>query len=109
MQDLPAHAIGNPLGVASGGALPGLLAQVTGRRMARRHDLVGVLVAQLIEAECAAIGDAHGFSEQRARIELRQAQARAKVLLCVGGQRVATLRDALAQADGGQDIMQRLA
>ena len=109
MQELPAHAVGNPLGVASGCALPGLLAQVTGRRMARRHDLVGVFVAQFIQAECAAIGDAHGLGEQRARIELRQAQARAKVLLCVGGQRVATLRDALAQANGGQDIVQRLA
>ena len=42
-----------------------------------RNDLVGVLVAQLLEKRLAALRDAQGLGEQLGRIDLGEADAQA--------------------------------
>ena len=53
--------------------------------------LARILVAQLVEREVAALGDAQRLGEQLRRIELREPQPRPQVPLAVGKQREAAL------------------
>jgi len=85
------------------------LAQVRACRLARRYDFLRILVAQLVEREAAAAGERQRLGEEGARVDRREARARAQVPLGVRGERVAALRDRRAQPDRGQRVLQRAA
>ena len=70
--DTLAHGGRRALRPALGAALPGQGAQMAGGSFARGHDFLGILVAQLIEIERAALGDGERLREQRGGIELAQ-------------------------------------
>ena len=94
---------------APGEALPRQLRQPARRRLARRHQLLRVLVAQLVERKRAARGDGERLRQELGRIDLRQAHPRAQVPL---GVRVKRLRAALerqAQPDRGERVLQATA
>ena len=74
-------------------------AQMRRRRGARRHQLLGILVAQFVERERAALGEGERRIGQLARIERGQPRARAQVPLAVGEERVTALGERRAQAD----------
>ena len=80
-----------------------------GGRLAGRHHLVGIEVAQLVEAEGAARGDLQRLGEQRRRVGLRQPQPRAQVALGVRVQRQPAGVERAAEADGGEHVVQGLA
>ncbi len=88
-------------------AVLGQLAQPSCGACAHGHQLLGVLVAQLIERKLAALGDAFGFFEQRARIQTRQFSARAQVPLAARLQFIAHIGYRLVEADRGEQILQR--
>ncbi len=85
----------------------GQLAQVRGRRLARRHDFLRVLVAQLVEREATALRDRDGLGEQRRRIDRREPRPRAQVPLAVGEEREAAVGDRLLEPDRGDRVLQR--
>ena len=60
------------------------LAQPRRRRFSRRHDLLRVFVAQLVERKAAALRDRERFGEQLRRIDAGEARTRAQVPLAVG-------------------------
>jgi hypothetical protein len=74
-----------------------------------RHQLLRILIAQLVEREIAARGDARALGEKLRRIELREAHAQPQVALGVRLQRLPALGHRLAQPDRRQHILQRLA
>src|SRR5439155_549926 len=67
-------------------------AQVRSRGLPRRHELAGVLIAQLIEREAALQRKLHRRLEQLARIQPRETRALAQIALTVGVQPQAGLR-----------------
>ena len=82
-------------------------AQMAAGGGARRHQLPGVFVAQLIQGKAAASGDALRLGEPGGGVELRQALAGAQVALAVGVERIARPGQRGAEADGGQGVLQR--
>ncbi len=80
-----------------------------GRRVAFRHDLARILVAQLVERERAARGDLHRSGEQLGRMQLREALDRAQVTLAVRKQREPRPLDGGADAGCGEHVLQRAA
>jgi Leu/Phe-tRNA-protein transferase len=52
-----AHLVGQPFGIAPGGAFPGELLQRLLRRERRIGALLGILIGQLFKAEAAALVD----------------------------------------------------
>ncbi len=106
--DLLAHLRWNAFGIALRRALPGEMDEVLLRRAALRHDLVGIFVAQLAEAEAAALGELH-----RARHGLGIIAEQAPHLgfglempLGMGVETEARLGDRAALADAGHDVLQ---
>ncbi len=81
----------------------------TRRGSPRRHEFLGIFVSQFVQVEGAAARDFQRLAQRIGGIEPRQLQARAQMALGVGGQRIAAFADRLAQADGRQRVMQRLA
>ena len=82
------------------------LRQPAGRGLALRHQLLGILVAQLVEGERAALCDCQGFRQQLRRVELRQAHARAQVPLGVRVQRPPAALERRAEPDRGERVLQ---
>ena len=76
-------------------------------RRARRHQLLGIFVAQFVERERAARGEIERGVGQLARIERGEPRARAQVALAVGEERVAAFGERRAQADGRERVLQR--
>src|SRR5215831_864108 len=74
-------------------AFLGEAAQVRGRRLAGRHDLLGIFVAQLVEREAAASGDDDRLGKPGRRIEPFERGEGAQMALAVGMERVTGLRD----------------
>ena len=85
----------------------GQRAQVRGRRRAGRHDLLGILVAQLVQRERAAPRDGERFREQRRRVDRRQPRPRAQVPFAVGMKRVAAFGERFPEPDRGDGVLQR--
>ncbi|MNT06961.1 hypothetical protein D3C72_1416480 [compost metagenome] len=85
------------------------LAQIGRRRVAARHQLVGIVIAQAVEGKFAHLGDAQGFRQRLRRIHIGQPQARAQMLLRILRQRIAALANGLAHANGAQGVEQGLA
>ncbi len=82
------------------------LAQMTARGFPGRHQLVRILVAQLIEAEVAVCGHCGARLQQRARIQAHEACALAQVALAVGVQLAPERGDRRVETDGGEGILQ---
>lgn len=72
-----------------------------------RHELMWIGVAQLIERETAALGDAQRFCEQIVRIDRRKRLAAAQVAFAVGEQSPASFRQRGVVTDRGQRVLQR--
>ena len=90
------------------GAGVGELAQVRGRRLAGGDDLLRILVAQLAEREAALAGEQQGVVQPLGLVQRRQAAARAQVLLGVGFEGEAAFGHRLADARGGERVLQGL-
>ena len=107
--DLGLHLGGNAFAEAPVRADIGFRAQVAAGRVAGRDHFVRVFVAQLVEREGAQARDAQRLGQGLARVDVGQAQARAQVLLGVLRQAVAAFGHRLAQARGGERVLQGLA
>ena len=107
--DQPSHLLRHPSRPAPPGARLHQPAQVGGGGEAGRHQFVRVFIAQLVQGEGAALGDAQRLRQQRRRIEPRQHRPRAQVALSVGLQLEPRLRQGYAQTDGGEGILEGLA
>jgi hypothetical protein len=73
-----------------------------------RNELVGIFVFEFIQRESAALEHAQCFGQRVLGIQVRETQARAQVLLGIGRQIVAALRDGFAKANGRHRVLQRL-
>ena len=81
-------------------------AQVTRRCLARRHQLLRVLVAQALEGELATPGHGDGLGQERGRVEALEHLPRAQVALPVGVQGVSRLGQRHPQTDGRERVLQ---
>ncbi len=107
--DLLREPLGRALRPAPGRALQGQLPQPGRRRLPLGHHLAGVLVAQLVERKRAARRHRQRLGQQLGRITPAQRQARTQVLLGVGLQRQPAGAQRLADARGGEHVLQRFA
>ena len=87
----------------------GELAQMRRRRQHRRHQFAGILVAQFVQAERAAIRQRHGLREHLARIDRAELIERFQVALAVLIDLSAEFMYRALLPDGGQHVLQRLA
>ncbi|MCY1515549.1 hypothetical protein D9M68_501380 [compost metagenome] len=71
-----------------------------------RHQLAGVLVIQLVQAELAATGNAHRFGHQLRRVEAGQQLTAAQVALAIGEQAEPGLGYRAVMAHGGHAVLQ---
>ncbi|MNP17634.1 hypothetical protein D3C76_1100720 [compost metagenome] len=101
-----AHLRRGAIGPALADAFFGQFAQPTGRGVSIRNQFVGVVVAQLLEIEGAAFGDAQGFRQQFSRIDAGQNLAWAQVAFAVGEQVCAGIGHRAVLADGGHAVLQ---
>jgi hypothetical protein len=83
---------GRAIRVAAREPVEGELAQVGGRRLAGRHQLLGVFVADLVERERAAARDFERADEEVRGMDLREPSDRSQVPLAVGMEACAPLR-----------------
>ena len=81
-------------------------AQVARRGLPRRHQLAGILVAQLVEREGAPERELHGCLEQLARIQSRESRSLAQIALAVPVELEPRFCDRHFQADRGQGVLQ---
>ena len=106
MLDGGAHCRRHAVGPALAGTRFGQRPQVARRRGARRHDLLRVLIAQLLEREAAARGDLQRRGQQRRGIQLAEPGERPQATLAVRVQREPGLADSRVQADRGQQVLE---
>ncbi len=106
LDELP-HRRRGPRGPAPYRARLDQAAQVRRRRRARRHDLLRILVAKLVEREPAAPGDVPRRLDERARVQRLDAAERAQRALPVRVKRAAGMRDRRLQAHRGQEVLER--
>jgi hypothetical protein len=104
--DLIPELRADAIGPASADTLLGQRAQIPARGHARRHELLGILVAELFEGEVATRGDVDALLEELPGIEPGEALAAAETPFTVGIQIQARVRDGAAEADGAQGILQ---
>ena len=79
---------------------------MAGRGLACGNDLLGILIAQLLEVERAALGDRERLLEKRRRIELAQSLEGPQAALAVRKQANARLVQRQAQPNGREHILQ---
>ena len=79
---------------------------MAGRGLAGGNDLLGILIAQLVEVERAALGDRERLLEERRGIELAQALERPQAALAVRKQANARLVQRNSQPNGREHILQ---
>ena len=106
-----AHLGRHAVGIVPGGVRPGQLLQVGLRGLARRHRLVGVFVAQLLQIEADALGDLEraGDGLRILREQARHLRAALQMPLGVGLEAIAGLRNRALLADAGEHVGERLA
>ncbi|CAM3924664.1 hypothetical protein ACMA110817_31460 [Achromobacter marplatensis] len=107
--DLFGHQVRDTGGKAAGRARQRFLAQVGGRRVAARHDFVGVFVVQFVQRKCATAGHRQRLRQCLGRVQRGQPHAGAQMLFGVAGQFVSALGNGLPGADAGQRVVQGLA
>ncbi len=81
------------------------------RRLARRHRLVGIVVAKLVQGKAAAIHDLQGALDRglMAPKQTCHLGRRLQMTLGIGQQAIAGLMDRAAFPDAGDHILQRAA
>ncbi len=104
--DLGAHGVGNALWPALERAGLGELAKMRGGRFAGGHQLVRILVAQLVQREMRQRGDLHRLGQQLRWIEPRQAPAFAQVAFAVGVEALTGLGHGDAMPHGRERILE---
>ncbi len=79
------------------------------RRLARRHRFVGILIFELIERKCDAIGEAHGFRHRFRQIakQPRHLIRRFEISFGIGFQLLADRMNRRFLANAGEHILQR--
>ena len=109
--DERAHLLGDAVGEAPVGALPGELFQIRLRCLAGRRRLVGVFVDELVEIERARRGDLQRARERFlvAAEQARHLQRPLEMPLGVGFQLEAGLADGRLLAHAGEHVLQRAA
>ena len=109
MLDEAAHLVRQAVRVALARALPSEARQLLVGRAAVGHQIGAILVAQLVEAERAALGNLDRAGN-RVLIPTEQAPhlvGRLQVALGIGGQAIAGVADRAVLADAGQHVLQR--
>jgi len=81
-------------------------AQPAGRIVPGRDQFARVGVLQLLEVEVAAVGDTHGFGQQRGWVQRGQRLAGADMPFAVGKQPPAGIGDGAVVADRGEGVLQ---
>ena len=81
-------------------------AQPARGRLARRHQLLGILVAQFVEREIAAPGDRERLGEELGRIQLREAHAQPQAALGVRMEVAPALRHGAPEPHRGEHVLQ---
>ncbi len=104
--DLRPHPVRDAGRPAFRGTLLGEPAQISARCLAGRHHVIGIFVAQFIETEGAALGDADSLGEPLRFIQMGKPRAAAQIALAVGIERKTGFLDGNAVADGGEHILQ---
>ncbi len=104
LPDLLRHPVGPALRSPHQGQAP----QMAAGRFTLRHQLVGILVAQLVEGEAAGASDLQGGREQVIRIEALKLAPASQVPLPVLLQGIPRLIHADPEPDGGEGIEQGL-
>ena len=107
-----AHLVRHAVGIVPGGVRPGQLLQVSLRGLARRHRLVGVFVAQLLQIEADALRRSPASARRPGdSCANRRAISRAalQMPLGVGLEAIAGLRNRALLADAGEHVGERLA
>ena len=99
----------DPLGPAAGGPGQGQAAEIRGGHLTGRDQLVGVLVAQLVQGEAAGVGNAQGLRQQVRRVEADQLRAAVQVGLAVLVQGLTGSLQGGPQSHGGEGVEQGLA
>src|SRR5437879_1737411 len=99
-------AVGNAVRPAPACTLFGELAQIAGRRLAWRHQLVGILIPQFIKRETALLCNRHGLLEKLARIKPREPRRLTQIAFTVGIQMPAGFCDRHVEADRGERVLQ---
>ena len=103
-----AHLVRHAARVAKGCALPGQQPELGLRGAAAGNGLVRVLVAQLVEAETAGVGDVERVGQGLWMVakQARHLRARFEMALGVGEQAIARLGDGAMLADARQHVLQ---
>ncbi len=104
--DLCADLVRHAVRPAPAHALFGELTQPAAGAVARRHQLGGIAVTQLVQAELATFSDRHAFAQQRGGIDRRQRLAPAQMVLTVAEDQRAGFGQRHAMADRGQRVLQ---
>ena len=107
--DLPFHLRRYPTRIAYAGTGVRLARQVLDRRLAWRHDLGRVFVAQFAQLEPAPLRQRHAARQPLGSEQPCQRESGAQVLLAVARQLESALGHGALQADRGQRVEQRLA
>ncbi|MND67077.1 hypothetical protein D3C80_584820 [compost metagenome] len=82
------------------------MTQPAAGRLPVRHQLAGVLVAQLAQVETTTGGDAQGLLKQGRRVQLGQLRQRSQVPLAVGKQALAGFGHRAVMTDRGHAVLQ---
>ncbi|HEX9660200.1 MAG TPA: hypothetical protein VGA18_07855 [Rhodothermales bacterium] len=109
--DEPSDFLGNTGGVTIVGPGPGQLGEEVVRVPARRAECFGILVAQLVEAEAAAIGDLDGAGQGVGVIDEQALHVidGLEVAFGVGEEGLAGLGEGAAVADAGENVLEEAA
>ena len=109
MFNLLLHALGYAFRVAPCRTFQGELTQGLGRCLTGQHTLQRVLVAQLVQAETAALRNLQRVGQQLGRIDRRESPTRAQMGFGIGLQCKAALAHRPPQTDGRHHVLQGLA
>ncbi len=101
-----ARLLGRAIRPAPARALLGQHSQPAGRRLPGRYQLVRVLIAQLLEIEGAALGNAQRLAQQYGRIEFAQLLVWPQMPFAIGKQTESGLGHGDVMAHGGEGVLQ---
>ena len=107
--DKQAHIRRHACGVTLRRAFPDKFPQIGRWGFAFGHDLLRILVAQLVERKPAECGNPDCFGHQRFGIELRESNASAQMTFGVRKERVPRICHGGTQANRGECVLQRAA
>ena len=103
------HVVGRPGWPADKRSGLGELAEVCRRRQSRRHQFLGVLVAQFVQAKRAAVGQFAGLREHLPGVDCLQGLERLQVAFTVLVDSLPEVVHRTLQTNGGQHVLKRFA